>query len=418
MERNRNRKYSQQRNELALKLVRELYRGIDGKELSLQGRRKTDDMENLSLTYGEIVPQSFLQILFSLTPSTSSVPSSATPLSSSPSPPSPPSSCGKVFVDLGCGVGVAVLTAALSSCHFTTVWGIELLPELADAAKLVPEMLSNYLTQSHIHSPEQLKREEASPSVKPLTSSHSDLNQAIENIFHATTESHLSIESLVDQIVKRVGHKEYKKMLKGSKSFKKFLSLYPSRYLLEGEEVCLVQSVEYSFNELQLPQDETFDETSDSCPDVSSETLESRRQIRPEAILSLLRTPTGRTLCQEGNLPEIRFDCDDIFRVNWWDSGDIVYCASLLFSDEMMARLLELVWRMKPDSYFISLKSFPSQIQIQQGDVIHQEDAEERFIGRELRLVSDSFYRMSWQMARVYIYQIGPKIEREEDRKS
>jgi hypothetical protein len=157
--------------------------------------------------------------------------------------------------------------------------------------------------------------------------------------------------------------------------------------------------------------------TSDSTQrDPSSEPPESRRQTRPEAIISLLRTPTGRTLCQEGSLPVIQFDCDDIFRVNWWESGDIVYCASLLFSDEMMARLLEQVWRMKPDSYFISLKPFPSRIQIQQGDAIHEKEREagvEGECGRELRLVSDSFYRMSWQMARVYIYQLGPRIERE-----
>jgi hypothetical protein len=409
MEGNRNRKYSQQRNELAMKLVRELYRGIDGRELSLQGRRKTDEID-ASLTYGEIVPQSFLQILLSITSSTPShSPSSSSSVSTTSS------SSDQVFVDLGCGVGVAVLTAALSSCNFSKVWGIELLQELADAAQTVPEMLSNFmmLSQTHSGSPKKLKKvADASVTSETL---HDHLNEVIESIFHGLTVRQMTIENLVDQVCKKVGHKEYKKMLKGSKSFKKFLSLYPSHYQVESEEVSLVLPVEDSFPE---SHDEAFHEV-EQAAETSSEATESRRQTRPEAILSLLKTPTGRNLCQEGSLPVIKFDCDDIFLVNWWDSGDIVYCASLLFSDQMMVRLLELVWRMKPESYFISLKPFPSRIQIQQGDVIHEGEgmeageAVDRKRGRELRLVSDSFYRMSWQMARVYIYQLGPRIGEE-----
>lgn len=372
-----NRKYFQQRNELAIKLIRELYRHIDGREISLQGRKNIRDHQ--SLTYGEIVPQSFLQILSSIiTPSLSSSSLSSTQHSSP----------HKVFVDLGCGVGVPVMIAALSGFQFSKVWGIELLPELAEAAISVPKLLNNYLQQSQ--SPSHLHHSDEKSSSPPKVSQ--DLNQIIERIFQEIQSRRIRIESLVDHICKRVGHKEYKKLLKGFKSFKKFLSSHPTRYQVVGEDVTFI-SLNFSG---------TIDEDHES---EDLHTAESRRQTRPEVILSLLSTPTGQTLCNEGALPDIVIECNDIFTLNWSDEADVVYCASLLFSDEMMSRLLEMVWQMKSDSYFISLKPFVSPHHTQ-GNILSEFDNGH---GRHLTLISDSFYRMSWQMARVYIYQVGPR---------
>jgi hypothetical protein len=376
------RKYSQQRNELAMKLLRELYRGIDGRELSLQGRKKMDD--NASLTYGEIVPQSFIQILLSVTSS---------------------SSPNKVFIDLGCGVGVAVMTAALSSCRFETVWGIELLPELLDAANSAHMMLLNFLSQGHTRVKDQKLKSESSPE-----GLHDDLNHSINSIFEDLSVSSLAIEILVDRLCKAIGHKEYKKMLKGFKSFKRFLSQFPQKYVVNGEEVTkLPQEPDFEFDKL-LPLDQLQLEESSEKPISLSVASDTRRQTRPDAILALLATPIGQTLLLPAALPTIQFDCHDIFELNWWDTGDVVYCASLLFSDEMMTQLLERVWRMKPGAYFISLKPFPSRNPVRQGDSIFEIDGRD---GRRMTLVSDSFYRMSWQMARVYIYHLGARVAEE-----
>jgi hypothetical protein len=300
-----------------------------------------------------------------------------------------------------------VMTAAFSSCHFQTVWGIELLPELLDAAESVRAMLTNLLKQTQVQGKDQALQTESKPE------SLHDLNHAIESIFQDLSVSTMAIEGLVDRLCKKIGHKEYKKMLKGCKSFKRFLSLFPLKYLVDGEEVTRVLpqepdlGSEESHTSEQLDLDESLAQT--LCP---LPVTDPRRQTRPDAILTLLTTPVGKTLSNAGALPNIRFDCQDIFELNWWDEGDVVYCASLLFSEEMMILLLERVWWMKAGAYFISLKPFPSRSPTRQGDSIFELDEQSggTGLGRKMTLVSDSFYRMSWQMARVYIYQLGPRV--------
>lgn len=83
------RKNIQKRNELVIKLCRYLYFNRYGGDISLKYRKDNDITNDSSLTYGEVVPQSFLSIL-SITNT----------------------SCnknqigkGKVFVDLGSGTG-------------------------------------------------------------------------------------------------------------------------------------------------------------------------------------------------------------------------------------------------------------------------------------------------------------------------
>lgn len=409
MKRNKNQKNNQIKNEFSIRLVRELYRGINGKILSLKGRENSQN-NSISLTYGEIIPQSFLQILLSINRID-----------------------GKVFIDLGCGTGVALITAALSSCNFSKVWGIELLPELSNAAESVVQLLTNMIQISKENSKSNnnislnsltstsLSTSTSLKSKSKPKSNEINLKDVIEEIFHNLQTKTLEIEQLVDLICKKIGHREYKKLLKGHKSFKKYLLSFPLDYQIENEEISIItkstneSEIEDTKFEEELIEEKQEDEKEekqeneqekeqDNEDDLND--LQQKRQHRPEAILSLLQSPSGQYV-RDGLLPTIQIDCDDIFRVNWWDEADIVYCASLLFSDEMMSMLLERVWKMKPESYFISLKPFPSKHLIRQGEYLYQfEDQNENNHGRKLTLVSDSFYRMSWQMARVYIYQL------------
>ncbi len=82
-------------------------------------------MSDQSLTFGEIVPQSFLQIL--------NFTSDSTKLS------------GRNFVDLGSGTGRACVCAALSPYGFSDVLGIELMPDLCAQSESVCARLQELL---------------------------------------------------------------------------------------------------------------------------------------------------------------------------------------------------------------------------------------------------------------------------------
>ena len=427
-------KNSQKRNEFCIKLVRELYRGVDGKRLSLQGRERYNK-ENLSLTYGEIKPESFLQILLSI----NKLP-------------------GQVFIDLGCGSGMALMTAAFSSCNFTKVWGIELLPELTQAAESVVQLLMTMIESSNI--PGEKKNQQNQQQLQQQqSSSQNTLKDIIEESFQSLQTDRLDIEVLVDRICKRIGHREYKKLLKGFKSFKKYLIFHSLDYSLEGDEVLRIQKdsennrkeemeeIEEGMGGKNGEEEDQEEEREQGEEEVSPDQAlqQPKRQHRLEVILNLIQSSPGEYL-KNKEFPSIVIDCNDIFQVNWWEEGTIIYCASLLFSDEMMIMLLERVWKMKLESYFISLKPFPSKSLLRQGESLYQYDTQQQieiqnnsasssdknsnddnnysgsqnnrnYEGRKLTLISDSFYRMSWQMARVYIYQLeSVNIEIVEDK--
>ena len=89
-------------------------------------------------------------------------------------------------------------------------------------------------------------------------------------------------------------------------------------------------------------------------------------------------------------IPEIIFINKSIFDENWFIEADVAYAASLLFTSSMMNELLQQVLKMKKGSFFITLK-----------ELILNEN--EKLL---IQLKSDSFFKMSWQMARVFIYLI------------
>ena len=105
--------------------------------------------------------------------------------------------------------------------------------------------------------------------------------------------------------------------------------------------------------------------------------------------------------------PEIIFINSDIFAVKWWLDATVVYVASLLFSDAMMMMLSEQVLCMEHDTWFITLKPLVlslSSITTESTKVPTIASSSNNSI--RIQLHSESFYKMSWQMAKVYIYHI------------
>ena len=54
---------TQKKNDLCVKICRSLYRSVHGVVLSRKYQKEVADMKDPTLTFGEIVPQSFIQIL-------------------------------------------------------------------------------------------------------------------------------------------------------------------------------------------------------------------------------------------------------------------------------------------------------------------------------------------------------------------
>lgn len=96
------------------KIFTKLYEKIDGRSLSLKGR-EDQSLSSKSFVYGEVVPESFYQVIADLHPQP-----------------------GEVFYDLGSGTGKAVILAHLLF-DFKRVTGIELLDSLHNAAADVVE---------------------------------------------------------------------------------------------------------------------------------------------------------------------------------------------------------------------------------------------------------------------------------------
>lgn len=113
-----------------------LFGDLNGYQLSHQDRALLSSKEQ-ALIYGEVVPDSFQQVL-------------------SAAQPKP----GEVFVDLGSGTGKALILADLFF-DFSLLWGVEILPGLAAAAQ---SRLSRYLS-------------ELRPSLKPGRANRMEIHQ-------------------------------------------------------------------------------------------------------------------------------------------------------------------------------------------------------------------------------------------------
>ena len=342
---------------LALLLARLLFRDVRGSRLSNQARSQRGDDPHL--TYGEVVPGSFQQLLLSCSALIGSAPPG-----------------DRVFYDLGSGTGKAVLTAALGPHGFRCCRGIELIDSLVEVAVSVRRSLEDALgglTESG-----EVLGERRTKSLSKAPKRPHDLQTVLNTAQQILADSSMPEGDLANLLCQRLGAKVFRAAVKTSRSFRDWLGSHPELFRthwVEGK--LLVSSVP--------PHPETGSSKS------ASETDDIRASVESTPKETLIQFELMSSIAYRhlvATLPLIEFDVGDFLHpgATWYEDADCAYAASLLFSDEIMGQLQMLVERMKPGSVFISLRPLETT-------------------GR-LLLVSDSFYQMSWQKSRVYIYSV------------
>lgn len=306
-----------------------------------------------SLTYGEVTAADFMNILSNVERLMSSYGSTE--------------GRDKVFVDLGCGRGLPCACAAISTLNFVKVWGIEIIPELVDIAnKLRDVFVRTFTTPPSPSSPSQAPKIPAKTAKAPKAEFpliHYVQVYMLENVSEGDS---ISLEALADVLCKQLGHKKYRELLKGFKTLRKCLQNHTDIFNLVNED----QNVELVDRSMpRRPTDELHGES------------ESVAATTPPPATAIIPPP------QLLPLPAMAFECGDIFTVPWWETADVVYVASLLFSEEMLLQLTACVARMRPRAWVLSLQPLP--------------DTPFNVVLRH-----DSFFKMSWQMAKVYFYQV------------
>jgi hypothetical protein len=382
----RQRRASEQlRNNAAVKYFRSLFAGVDGMALSLAREQKESAAmaaDDKSLTYGEIVHSSFLQIL-DFVRKTANLPSEA------------------IFVDLGCGTGKAVVAVALSNLGFSKAWGIELLQPLATRGVRVVDQMKLDLTltltagANAAVSGSTDKVAAAKPKSKAAVSvpASGEVVDYIQQLLSADGDGVLACDAVVNSVCQRFGHKSYKAFIKSFGSFKKFISKYDAVFILEENTLRLEPSCPCGDAAATGTPLEAAEEAAEALGGLGL-TEEDPQPSSSSAEAGDLELNIAAYQSALNPLPcEISILQGDIFLVDWWSESDVVYCASLLFTEAMLLQLFERCLEMKPGAIFISLR--PCPLSLTAGGA-----------GRRVELLSESFYRMTWQMAAVYIYRV------------
>jgi len=383
---------------------------VDGKKISASARRRLREGEGLGkgviavtsaesqnttfLTYGEICHSSFVQLLNSISGFRSGV--------------------NEIFVDLGCGVGKALFTAVLEpSGSFNKVVGIELIPELIDEALSVKQVFVESLSiatrekesmnggglgggggggaRDNIQKNKTTKKTSIADTGK-ISTLDSLVVESIKDVLGTSPDHRLPLEALANNLTKVLGHRVYKRAMKGRGSFSRFLdylaTLYPRLQIsdIPNEGKCVLYDDACEMNsEINLEtceEAEELEESSSATTTIADSNNESSAKTIEIAVL--LQQSDSRVFLP---LPEIILCKGDIFDrtvFDWALEGDVIYCASLLFSDEMMMRLTNFVERMKSGGIFITLKPLYNLISPPKTSRVH--------------LKSTSFYKMSWEV--------------------
>jgi hypothetical protein len=433
-------------------LIRALYKNVNGNEASLKYIRKGFDdglieKSDLSLTYGEVVCASFLQILGYV--ATSKTYSDAVTDGNN-----------RIFYDLGCGTGRAVICAALSPHQFQKVIGIELIPELLESATKVYSCLQDAVTSSlKDMSPGAVKnsaRRSLMISPKPTLRNivqHLNRGQLVNAISEIISKrkrvdgGDCSMDVVSNELTKQLGHKVYKLSLQPFGKFSNFMkdnseffsisddsqiTVLSEYYEAEIESLSGKKPLSADFSDMNAG-DETAaissitsnemardiimnDQSTDDIQTVEMPSvLDSRcqdkneRTTAPDILVGIQiknieyeesrAAAVKSVLCSSPSvleaflpLPKIEFTQGSIFDHDWFEDADVAYAASLLFTDRMMLLLTEQVMKMKKGSWLISLKPL----------CLMTSERQNRIVLRER-----SFHKMSWQMAEVFIYQIS-----------
>lgn len=355
----------QLRNNYAAKYFRFLFGDVDGMQLSRSSGGSCESTDK-SLTYGEIVHSSFVQIL-EFVRKVVNLPE------------------GGTFVDLGCGTGKAVIAAALSTLRFSKVWGIELVEPLSLCADRVACRLLRDITAvvkedalASVEFCSKKHKKSKEPSNHSLPISSESVLMFICAMIDDSPDKSLPCDVVVNSLCQRYGHKSYKRFLKQFGTFKKYvirndLLRMDNNVLFVVDPSAARELGEAIIGNDFFPSVEGFDVRCGTEFDM----VDCRAALTP--------------------LPaEIVIEQGDIFEIEWYRGADIVYCASLLFSEHMLDQLHDCCLNMPVGSIFISLRPIV-------GSVTASANTSDKF----MELISESFYRMSWHMAKVYIYKIG-----------
>jgi predicted RNA methylase len=396
MEKSSRSYHVQKRSELCVKICRVLYRSVHGRVQSIQYRKEVSaqGMKDPTLTFGEIVPQSFLQVL--------NFTSKDAPLS------------GRTFVDLGSGTGRACICAALSPYGFDTVLGIELMPALCEQSESVKRKLQQMCATP---STKQLEVVTKPPTKRTAdVDFHSSALLVLQELLsNSPDEASVQTDLLANMLTKKLGHKVFKACMKEHKSFSRYLKSHTAVYgiSVDGKTVSLLskgatrgtkeegkdlEDIDDGFEDLEITEERAEDVNGTAAGSKPTEggSAAALSSTAPQATTTqniVQDTLTHEEVALITPLSAVTFLCGDMFAYDWWTSADVVYATSLLFSDAMMETLTLQASRLRPGAWVISLKPLLLSLCAAQ-------------MQRRIELRTEGWYKMSWQMAKVYIYQV------------
>ena len=413
-------------------IIRALFKNVKGNEASLNFIREGQQQGilqkcDLSFTYGEVVSTSFMQILGFVANSNNLNNFDAMD-----------PACGRVFYDLGCGTGRAVICAALSH-EFAKVVGIELVPELVSIATNVKDCLVKACEDLsgdviEASSTLEVKRKYG---ITPL--SHGELIEIIRNIIScraSSPEAFCSQQVICNELTKQLGSKLYRLSIQPFRKFSKFIESNEGRFAVSGDDEVRNVTVDCAKEQHTIVEavikgdhaeessrvadgsdgdngDLEFGSIDNNCIHCAENSNDGENAVDAAATMSHSNNSYDVDLNDEESirsvvsiirdkktpgvlealtpLPEIEFVLGDIFKYRWYDDADVAYAASLLFSNEMMRQLTDQALMMKQGAWIISLKPL----------LLTASESLSKLVLRE-----KSFHKMSWQMAEVFIYQI------------
>lgn len=370
----RARHLAQHRKKSVSALTRSLYRNVRGIAISSLVRKGGDDpgADDKHLTYGEIRVESFDLAL---------------------------SHASKycrvkrgVFYDLGSGTGKALFAAAFNlHLHFDRCVGLEIMSELSDVANTTLGLFQSSMASAHEkisaagNAGHVFQESVAKSSTLKAgkTYSEMELRELVAEIAMNREEDFLlapeNEPELANALVKKIGHKSFKASLKPFKSFHKFMSVVAEQDASDEKNGNGKAETEEGDPLPSSPRPPTED-----GDELVSEGEGLVRELLQKDVLASLTSPSPA---------DMQALCQDIFTYPWHKDASVVYCSSLLFSPEMMSRLVVQVAQMQPGSVFMSLKKLPLE-----------ELGEET--QSSAHLVFESFYEMSWHRCRVYFYKL------------
>jgi hypothetical protein len=239
--------------------------------------------------------------------------------------------------------------------------------------------------------------------------SEAQLLEAVKSCFDSQYTAEfgegITAEALCNELCKRVGHKTYRASMKPWKKFQRFIEHFSDHFIIRDDGIIYLKNdISNTEGDASVNTNSTAhgsstfedDTAADSKADsitfdgvAASDKADINHHVNP--VKNVLSSTKAFEYIYP--MPEISFIEGDIFAsIQWWEDADVIYAASLLFTEDMMTHLTSLLAKTKSGSWIITLKP------------LLFED-----VGGELddffNLKNESFYRMSWQMAKVYIYQ-------------